>query len=75
MVNVLLVCSSDSKGQTRFLLADPIGKTQAGEYVTAELMDGGSFTILLHGQREFDIPGRIKAVSFPDGSTWTPKRR
>lgn len=58
----LLVREADSPGYTRYLFADPIGTTQGGAIVEVEIEGGESFVITLHGQREFDVPG--KALSF-----------
>jgi hypothetical protein len=72
-VEVLLARPADSEGYTRFLVADAIGSSQAGAVVRAELAGGGQFEITLCGQREFDVPGRVKALHFPDGAVWKPK--
>jgi hypothetical protein len=59
---------ADKNGVTTLWLSDPLGTTQAGEQVRARWGDGYSQTILLHGQRSFDVvSGSI--VEFPDGST------
>lgn len=62
----LLVRDADSKGYTRYLFADPIGQNQAGVRVSAELDDGGEYEIILHGQREFDVPGKAKTLRLAD---------
>ena len=60
---------ADSPGYTRLYMLEPIGTTQAGAVVKATVeSEDRAHEILLHGQREFDVPDG-SYVTFPDGST------
>jgi len=58
---------ADIDGYKKVFLAYPVGPTNAGVEITAE-RDGVVHTLILHGQREFDVPAG-STVTFPDGST------
>jgi hypothetical protein len=79
MTQVLLARDADSPGYTHFVVADPIvGLVQAD--TTDDQADDGlqpltGYSIELDGQREFDVPGTISSVTFPDGDSWTPPKK
>ena len=58
---------SDSPGYTRVMVRDPVGQTQAGAQVVAHYGNGQTHELLLHGQKEFDVPTGSRVV-FPDGT-------
>lgn len=74
MTDVLLARASDSPGYITLLLADPVGQAAAGDTVTAETPDG-DVTLVLHGQRELDVPDTATRVQFPDGAEWKPSKK
>lgn len=73
MPDVLQSRPADSPGYVRLLLSDAVGDVQAGAEVVATVPDGEQ-VILLHGQREFDVIDTTTLVTFPDGSTWKPRK-
>lgn len=78
MTQVLLVRPADSPGYTRFLVADAIVGQVVVDTVDHEADDGheplDGYSIQLEGQREFDAPGEIASVTFPDATVWTPDK-
>jgi hypothetical protein len=70
-VNVLLARPADSDGYTHLILADPSASPAPASRSPIDTPDGAS-SIILHGQREFDVLSSATAVHFPDGTAWKP---
>jgi hypothetical protein len=47
----------DSQGNPSFMKGDPVTEVTVG----------------LQGSRDFEIPGTVEKITFPDGTVWTPK--
>jgi hypothetical protein len=63
---------SDSEGYTHLILDGQIGQAGAGVEVTGD-MGEESWSLIMHGQHELDVPNEVTVVVFPDGTEWKPE--